>query len=65
MERGRRWSLLTPGEQFNVSDLDEERNRLSTLLRNVGYFYFRPDYMTYQADTTLIPGGHVSLRLTP
>ena len=65
MERGRRWSLLTPGEQFNVSDLDEERNRLSTLLRNVGYFYFRPDYMTYQADTTLIPGGHVSLRLIP
>ncbi len=65
MERGRRRSLLTPGEQFNVSDLDEERNRLSTLLRNVGYFYFRPDYLTYQADTTLVPGGHVSLRLIP
>ena len=65
MERGRRRSLLTPGEQFNVSDLDEERNRISTLLRNLGYFYFRPDYMTYQADTTLVPGGHVSLRLSP
>ena len=65
MERGRRRSLLTPGEQFNVSDLDEERNRISTLLRNLGYFYFRPDYMTYQADTTLVPGGHVSLRLIP
>ena len=65
MERGRRRSLLTPGEQFNVSDLDEERNRISTLLRNLGYFYFRSDYMTYQADTTLVPGGHVSLRLSP
>ena len=65
MERGRRRSLLTPGEQFNVSDLDGERNRISTLLRNLGYFYFRPDYMTYQADTTLVPGGHVSLRLSP
>lgn len=65
MERGRRNSLLTPGEQFNVTDLDGERNRLSTLLRNRGYFYFRPDYMTYQADTTLIPGGHVSLKLIP
>ena len=65
MERGRRRSLLTPGEQFNVSDLDEERNRISTLLRNLGYFYFRPDYMIYQADTTLVPGGHVSLRLIP
>ncbi len=40
MERGRRRSLLTPGEQFNVSDLDEERNRISTLLRNLGYFLF-------------------------
>lgn len=65
MERGRRASLLTPGEQFNVSDLDGERNRISTLLRNRGYFYFRPDYMTYQADTTLVPGGHVSLKLIP
>lgn len=65
MERGRRASLLTPGEQFNVTNLDGERNRISTLLRNRGYFYFRSDYMTYQADTTLVPGGHVSLKLIP
>lgn len=65
MDRGRRASLLTRGEQFNVTDLDGERNRISTLLRNRGYFYFRPDYMTYQADTTLVPGGHVSLKLIP
>ena len=45
MERGRRMSYITPGEQFNVVDLDEERSRISTLLRNRGYFYFRPDYM--------------------
>ena len=65
MERGRRMSYISPGEQFNVVDLDEERTRISTLLRNRGYFYFRPDYMTYQADTTLVPGGHISLRLIP
>lgn len=65
MERGRRMSYITPGEQFNVVDLDEERARISSLLRNRGYYYFRPDYMTYQADTTLIPGGNVSLRLVP
>lgn len=65
MERGRRRSLISPGEQFNVADLDAERNRISTLLRNRGYFYFRPDYMTYQADTTLVPGGNVSLKLLP
>jgi len=65
MERGRRMSYLRPGDQFNVVTLDEERTRISALLRNHGYFYFRPDYLTYQADTTLVPGGHVSLRLIP
>lgn len=65
MELGRRRSLISPGEQFNVTDLDGERTRLSTLLRNVGCYYFRPDYMTYQADTTMVPGGHVQMRLIP
>lgn len=63
IERGRRASFLTQGEQFNVVELDAERARISSLLRNRGYYYFRPDYMTYQADTTLVPGGNVSLRL--
>lgn len=65
MERSRRRSLLAGGGQFNVLDLDGERSRLSTLLRNVGCYYFRPDYMTYQADTTLIPGGQVVMHLVP
>lgn len=65
MRLSRRRSLISPGEQFNVTDLDGERTRISTLLRNVGCYYFRPDYLTYQADTTLVPGGHVSMRLVP
>lgn len=65
MEMGRRRSLISPGEQFNVADLDGERTRISTLLRNVGYYYFRPDYMIYQADTTLVPDGHVAMRIVP
>lgn len=65
MELSRRRSLISPGEQFNVTDLDGERIRISTLLRNVGCYYFRPDYLTYQADTTQVPGGHVSMRMVP
>lgn len=61
----RRRSLISPGEQFNVLDLDGERTRISELLRNMGYYYFRPDYLTYQADTTQVAGGHVSLRMMP
>ena len=34
-----------------------ERTRISTLLRNVGCYYFRPDYLTYQADTMMVPNG--------
>ena len=64
LKLSRRRSLIRPGEQFNVPDLDGERTRISNLLRNVGCYYFRPDYLTYQADTTLVP-GHVSLRLVP
>ncbi|MDR0891742.1 MAG: hypothetical protein LBN24_03925, partial [Mediterranea sp.] len=65
LERGRRMAYVRPGDQFSVVELDEERTRISGLLRNRGYFYFRPDYLTYQADTTLVPGGHISLRLIP
>ena len=52
MNMSRRRSLISLGEQFNVTDLDGERTCISTLLRNVGCYYFRPDYLTYQADTT-------------
>ncbi len=65
MEKGRRRSVISPGEQFNVLDLDEERTRISELMRNVGCYYFRSDYMIYQADTAMVPGGHVQMRLMP
>ena len=65
MEMSRRHSLIHAGQQFNILDLDGERSRVSELLRNVGCYYFRPDYLTFQADTTLVPGGHVAMRMVP
>lgn len=65
MELSRRRSHIRPGEQFNVPDLDAERTRISTLLRNVGCYYFRPDYLTYQADTTLLDSNRVAMRMVP
>ena len=65
IERGRRFSYLNNNRQFNLSDLNDERTRIAALLRNRGYFYFRPDYMKYQADTTVVSGPHISLRLAP
>ena len=57
-------SLLRKGDLFNVVQLQAERERISSLLRNEGYYYFRPDFIVYQADTLLTP-GKVALRVTP
>ena len=39
------------GKPFSVANLDGERSRLSQLMRNNGYYYFQPGYMSYLADT--------------
>ena len=45
-------SLVKHGSPFDVSVLEAERSRVSTLLRNNGYIYYQPAYATYLADTT-------------
>ena len=54
--------LIRKGDNFNVVKLQEERERIADRLRDNGYYYFRPEYMLYQADTTITP-GKVSLRV--
>lgn len=56
--------LLRKGDNFNVVRLQAERERIADMLRDHGYYYFRPEYMVYQADTTITP-GKVSLRVVP
>lgn len=64
LERGRHRTLLSEGTQFNVPDLDSERTRITNLMRNRGYYYYRSNYLIYQADTLLNP-GKISLKLQP
>lgn len=47
------WSqrLLREGGQFSYGSLAGERNRLFTLFRESGYYYYRPDMLQIQADT--------------
>ena len=56
--------VLRSGENFSVLKLEEERQRLSTLFRNNGYYYFRPEFITFRADT-LRKSGFVSLQVVP
>ncbi len=44
-------SLLKTGQPFDISQLSEERSRISSLLRNKGYFNFTVNNIEYLADT--------------
>lgn len=50
-QQGASASLLYKGMKFDVSKLDAERKRISTLLSDSGYYRFHKDYITYQADS--------------
>lgn len=49
------YSYITQGVPFDVEILDQERNRISQLFRNNGYYYFQSGYASYLADTFAIP----------
>lgn len=56
-------ALIKSGNPFSISTLDNERTRICNLLRNKGYFYYQPSYITFFADTFMVP-KKVQLRVT-
>lgn len=55
-------SLVKKGNPFNVSKLESERQRLTRLFRNNGFYFYQNSYASYLADTINTP-GKVNLRL--
>lgn len=49
-------SYIHRGKQFSVPDLQSERNRLTNEFRKNGFYYYRPDYINYYADSINVPG---------
>lgn len=45
--------LLHRGDIFSTQLLEDERQRIASVIRNHGYYYFLPEYITYQADSTI------------
>lgn len=43
------------GSQFSTLDLTSEKDRLVSAFRNNGFYFYRPDYISYFADSTNIP----------
>ena len=49
-------AYISRGKPFDVTTLHNERNRISELLRNNGYYFYQPSYSYYLADTVAVPG---------
>lgn len=63
LARTRKYTLLHSGDAFSAAKLSEEQLRISTLMRNNGYYFYTTGHTTFQADTVARPGTvwlHVS-----
>ena len=56
--------LLHSGAPFSAADLQNERERIASLLQNRGYYYVQPTHIAYRADT-VERAGHVQLEVAP
>ena len=56
-------SLLRPNNNYSLDVVLNERDRIDNVLKNKGYYYFSPDYILVQVDSTI--GDHkVNLYVT-
>ncbi|MDE5736226.1 MAG: hypothetical protein K2H65_04035, partial [Bacteroidales bacterium] len=49
-------SLIEVGQIYDVETLDKERERITGILRNEGYYAFNKEYISYRVDSAL--GDH-------
>ena len=49
-------TLLTHGSRYNLDVIKAERTRIDRMLKEIGYFYFLPDYLLVVADSSI--GNH-------
>jgi outer membrane protein assembly factor BamA len=54
-------SILEQGKYFSLEDIKDERSRIDLELKKYGYYYFNPDYIIIDVDST--KHGKVNLYL--
>ncbi len=54
-------SLLSEGMVYDAYLLDDERDRITSYMRNHGFYFFNKDFITYTVDSTL---GNKRMALT-
>lgn len=57
-----RLTTLKAGDRYCVDSLSAARTMIANSLRNRGYYFFRPEYIEYLADST-INRCHIALRM--
>lgn len=58
-------SLLVKGEPYSLDLIKKERERIDKLLKEKGFYYFRPDYLKFIADTNEVQMTvNLNLKLT-
>ncbi len=45
-------TLITEGAYYNAYRMDDERERITEHLKNIGYYYFARDYILYEIDSS-------------
>ena len=51
--RTKRRTALKPGEPYDLDVIKAERERIDSRLKNRGFYYFSPDYLLVQVDSTV------------
>jgi outer membrane protein assembly factor BamA len=64
VQAGAKKSLVKIRHDYNLDLLKAERTRIDDLLKNKGYFYFNPDYLIFEADTSSTDSTNHSVSLS-
>ncbi len=56
IQKATRWSLLKPKNPYDLDVIKKERERIDSRLKQRGFFYFNPDYLIVNVDSTV--GNH-------
>jgi len=52
INQSRNKTLITRGMTYNLETIQQERKRIDRGLKNLGFYYFTPDYLIFKADST-------------
>lgn len=53
INKERKKSFLKPNAPFDVAELKKERERISDILRNQGYYFFNREYVYFDIDSSM------------